>query len=241
MRVDPLFLLSTAIFALLGLLLGLFLWHHPRIRENGWVQASAAAGVSAAAALVLSLSAPCSSQISAHRAGAEAFIFFAASLPYLPLLVYIGVFQFGRLIEHVTSPGRADDPRRKRTPSLKEEWNEIQVHLEALSRHPIDPHHRRRLAECYLRLGLIDSAIAELRKAISCTDRGYDHAYVIFKAAHLIADGKQDVPGALPLLRRLVRLYPKSYFAAYARRIINQHEAHHPRGPERRNPSAIGD
>jgi tetratricopeptide (TPR) repeat protein len=113
--------------------------------------------------------------------------------------------------------------------------------MEALGKNPIHPFHRRELAETYLRLGMTTSALSEFQKAASCLEQGYEHAYLLFKTAHLMVDEIGDIPSALPTLRRIVRLYPKSYFAAYARRIINHHEAHQKAGPGRREQSAIGD
>ena len=42
----------------------------------------------------------------------------------------------------------------------------------------------------------------------------------------MLVERKKATEGAVIILRRIVRLYPKSYFAAYSRRILNHYEAH---------------
>jgi hypothetical protein len=58
---------------------------------------------------------------------------------------------------------------------------------------------------------------------------------LLYKAAYVIVEKKKDTQGAVILLRQIVRLYPKSFFAAYARRVLNHYEAYSlatPRSPD---------
>ncbi len=214
-------LIAATLYALLGLALGYVFYRSPRLRENFRVQGFTVVLIVVAATTLLA-----SSAVTIHQLGAEGFLFLGASVCHLPTLVYILLSQWNRLLEYLmAAASRNEDIARQ--PSDREEWKAVERHLEALRDNPINPFHRRQLGEVYLRLGLVDSALSEFRKTIECLDRGYEEAQLLFKCSRLIVDRKDDVPAAIPILRRIIRLYPKSYFAAYARRIVNQYEAHH--------------
>jgi tetratricopeptide (TPR) repeat protein len=85
---------------------------------------------------------------------------------------------------------------------------------------------RERLGDLYLRMGFFDSAVYEYQKAAEWVERGYAHGHLLYKAAWVLVERKKKTEAALILLRRIIRLYPKSYFAAYARRVLNHFEAH---------------
>ena len=176
------------------------------------------------AALAVPATAP--DHLDVHYRSLEGLLFLAASLCYLPLLVYILVFQWNVLIERLTTPGQRREAKAPQR-SSKEEWATVERLLGALSLNPLDSQRRRQLADTYVRLDLTQSAIGEFRKAIECIDRGYEQAYLLYKTAHLLADVQENIPAAVPLCRRIIRLYPKSYFAAYARRVVSHYEAHY--------------
>jgi len=223
----PAFCLAAVIYSLLGITVALWYSRYKRVRESSLTQLATVINIFLTGALVLQFSEYDPHLHSPHRATAEAYLFFAASVCHLPVLVFIVLFQWNRLLEHLTSPGRRDETKPV-SRSLQQEWAEIKQHLEVLSRNPLNVYHRRHLGEIYLRLGLTDSAASELRKAADCLERSYEQAYLLYKVAWIFAHQKRDVPSALPFLRRIIRIYPKSYFAAYARRIVNRYEAHHP-------------
>ena len=105
-------------------------------------------------------------------------------------------------------------------------WERIQNHMEALADDPTNVAAHERLGDIYASMGLHESAVYEYRKAAEWVGRGYAQGHMLYKAAHILVEKKRDIPAALILLRRIVRLYPKSYFASYARRVINHYEAH---------------
>ena len=52
----------------------------------------------------------------------------------------------------------------------------------------------------------------------------------MYRAVYICVARRMSVKNALPLLRRMVRLYPRSYYAAYARRILTRYEAYESAG-----------
>ena len=94
---------------------------------------------------------------------------------------------------------------------------------------------RLRLAKIYSHLGYYTSSAYEYSKAAEWLPNGYAHSQVLYKAAYILVEKKGDATRAMTILRRIVRLYPKSYFASYARRIINRYEAHEGALPKKRN------
>lgn len=212
----------------LGVALGWAYYAFPRARESAAVQWGTLALILLAGRLCLAPSSPdADGPASYGRYGLDGLIFLGATLCHIPAVVYILVSQWNRLLEHLTSPGSTSDREKEKKPrSPEEEWVSVERHLEALRLDPVDAHQRHQLGECYLRLGLTDSALGEFRRAIECLERGYEEAYLLFKCSRLLIDHKRDVRQALPVLRRIIRVYPRSYFAAYARRVVNQYEAH---------------
>lgn len=221
---DSTFLLAAAAWAVMGLVLSAAFYRWKSSSEAPRLQLLAV-GLSLGCGAPLLVTETVSSGAELHlRVGSESFVFLAASLCHLPLIVHVALCHWNRILEAAMSPGRKDG-RRGRRPSLREEWKTIRTQLENLARRPLDVRSRSRLAEAYLRLDMVDPAIGELRRVVECTDRGYEQANVLYKIARLLADRKNDLPAALPVLRRIIRVYPRSYFAAYARRVVNHVEA----------------
>ncbi|MEM7234606.1 MAG: hypothetical protein AAF517_20675 [Planctomycetota bacterium] len=158
----------------------------------------------------------------------QGFLFLCASLAYIPVVVTTMIYQWNRLLVHLMSPGSTRDSSVPLRTSV-EEWKLVEEHTEALRFDPLNAERRKQLAESYLKLGHTDRAIAEFQRTVECLDRGYEQAHLLYRISRLLVDEKKDVPAALPILRRMTRMYPKSYFAAFARRVINTFDAHHPR------------
>lgn len=221
----PKYVFAASAYALLGISLGLAYRSYPKLRDQPSVQLATVLLSIGAALPVLSTSGLEPGRLHViYHLGFQGFLFLAASLCHVPVLVYISLYHWNRLLERLTSPGKNEEPRRRPLNS-RQAWRLVQSHLEALAKAPVNVYHREQLAEVYLRLGFVDSAIGEYRKAIECSERGYTQSRLLFKSSRLLIDKKGDIPAALPLLRRLIRLYPRSCFAAYARRIINHYEA----------------
>lgn len=216
---------SLILYAGLGVLLGQVLHRSRRLRESHAFQGFAMLAVVGTGALTLVALDDAEIRGLAGHPPSQAFLFLCAALCHVPVVVWVLLSQWNRLIVYLTSPAGQVPPRRRSARTEREEWKLIESCLQALARNPVHPVHRRRLAEAYLRLGLTDSALGEFRRAIECLDRGYEQSLLLFKTSRILVDRKRDVRAALPLLRRLIRLYPKSWFAAYARRIVNGYEA----------------
>ena len=161
-----------------------------------------------------------------YQRGMHGYTLLLASLFHVPVIVFLILHYWEALIERVTSAprgagnGKAPLPRGE-----KQTWLAIKARLEALASNPGDVRAREELGDLYSSLGHHESASFEYRKAADWLDRGYAQSYLLYKAAHLLVEKKGEPGSAVILLRRIIRLYPKSCFAAYARRILNRYEA----------------
>ncbi|HLU48353.1 MAG TPA: hypothetical protein VK116_09725 [Planctomycetota bacterium] len=243
------FLACSIAYAALGAAVGLLFYRSRSLRCDGRVQAIAlAATIGGGAATIASrdphlwdamLGSSSATATWAQTPAAQSYFLLCAAMFHVPVVVYVLLAAWSRLLERVTNPTRRQR-KRLRPESESHERHRIEELRRALATNPIDPSIRRELAESYLRLGLFDSAIGELRRTAECVDRGYEQADLLYKAARILVDTKNDVRGALPILRRIVRLYPRSYFAAYARRVMNHYDAHFGLAPGTRGSSTLG-
>ena len=161
------------------------------------------------------------------------FAFLVATLFYVPCFVFLGVHYWELFLDYMYSP----DSRGRETPSspttTKEWWALLHLTLASLNDQPNNVRLRLRLAKIYTCLGYHTSAAYEYTKAAEWLPKGYAHSQVLYKAAYILVEKKGDLSRALTLLRRIVRLYPKSYFSSYARRVINRYEAHEGAPPKK--------
>lgn len=193
--------------------------------------------------------------IEAYEFSLNFFLFLGASITYVPVIVFLLLHYWQVLLERITSPASRGRPSRRRNAfgglgslrglsstgvdseyddlkdgdskaSEAEKWERIQSNMEILTADPTNVAAHERLGDIYASMGFPESAVYEYRKAADWLGRGYAQGHMLYKAAHLLVEKKGDIPAALILLRRIVRLYPKSYFASYARRVINHYEAH---------------
>ena len=227
----PLYLLVAMAYALVGAALGAVYCSAGRLREEpGFHLVTLFVILLAAQVAVLGSTNPSQERIEFEfmHAGTRFFVFVGASLLYVPTIVFLILHYWELLVDRILHPGsRKAPPRGPRTE--REYWEQIQIHLETLTADPTNPLAHERLGDLYANMGFLDSAVFEYRKAAEWCHRGYAQGNLLYKAAHVLVEKKKDVPAALGLLRRIVRLYPKSCFAAYSRRIINRYEAHHQR------------
>jgi len=219
-----LYLLVVTAYALLGVGLCVAYYFSARLREEPFFHVFTVS-VIFLAGLVAALGVAATGEVGAfHRLG-QFLIFVAATLSHLPVIVYLVLHYWELLLERITSPGsRAGPPRAPQT--AREQWEQVRHHLETLSVEPTNVQAHDRLGDLYTKLGFLDAAVYQYLKAAEWIDRGYAHGHVLYKAARVIVEKRGDIQAALGLLRRIVRIYPRSYFSAYARRIINHHEAH---------------
>jgi tetratricopeptide (TPR) repeat protein len=215
------------IYATLGSSVAWVFYRSQRLREHASAQAVASAlsiGGGAVTLAILDRVVDSGPELSNDTLG-QGFFFLCAAICHAPTIIYILLFQWNRLLEELTTPGRRDLPKSHANRTERDEWRAVEAHMKALAKDPLDSVERRQLAECYLRLDLPESAISAYSRAAECVPRGYEHGYLLFKAARLIIDRTLDTRRALPVLRRIIRLYPKSWFAAYSRRVLNEYEA----------------
>jgi tetratricopeptide (TPR) repeat protein len=177
--------------------------------------------------------------LKAYESGVHFFLFLGASACYVPVVVFLLLHYWQLLLERITSPGsrkkssgelyasrQGASSRADPEESERERWERIQKYMETLANDPANAGVRERLGDIYASMGFYESAVYEYRKAADWLGRGYSQGHMLYKAAQLLVEKNRNIPAALLLLRRIIRLYPKSYFASYARRIVNHYEAH---------------
>ena len=221
MGVDT-YLLVAMSYAFLGCALSTIYYVSPRAREEFVIHLLTMLVMVFATGMALFTARADSGN--AFDAGTRFFLFLGACLCHAPVAIYIILHYGDALLEAMTSPGSRKGPPRP-PEGVREEWRRIQGHLEALAVDPSDVGAHERLGDIYGRMGHFDAAVYQYLKAAEWLERGHTQAQILYKAARIIVERKKDTRGALILLRRIVRLYPKSCFAGYARRVLSHYEA----------------
>lgn len=109
--------------------------------------------------------------------------------------------------------------RRGDTRLLEEKLAEVQLR-------PTHPTLRSQLIDLYLGLGETENALYHAYALVEMLPRGHAHGFALYRLAQIIAERQKRLPQAQPYLRRIIRMYPRSFFASYARRLVNQYEAY---------------
>lgn len=231
-------MLVAGAFGLLGAVLSIVYYSSPRLRSEPVVHLLTVLVMGLSGTLIaVGASIEFTSFVITHR-GTQFLLFFGASLFYVPVVVYLIVHYWQLLLERVTSPGSATEaPPRPNT--QREEWQRIQACLEELAIDPSSSSAHERLGDIYAGMGFYDSAVYQYKKAADWLETGYGQSHMFYKTAWILIEKKKDIPAALSLLRRLERVYPRSYFASYARRVLSHYEAHNP-PPRKKNAHADG-
>lgn len=222
----PGYVIACSVYAAAGFCTALVFLCSGTLRRSTWAQASALLLSLVAAIPAVAVSAM--ENYPEFHLSFQGLLFLAASFCHAPVWIYIALFHSGRLLASF-SRGRVARALGKELSSV-EEWRLVEECLGGLAGNPLDARKREQLADSYLRLGALDSAISEYRKAADSLDTGPEQARLMYRAVYICVERRMSVKNALPLLRRLVRLYPRSYYAAYARRILNRYEAYESAG-----------
>ena len=222
----PDYVIACSVYAVAGICIAVVFRSSRTLRENSWCQAAALLLSFAMALPALVVSAK--ESFAELHLGLQGFLFLAASLCHAPVWIYIVLFHSGRLVASFNKTRMVESAEKELTPV--EEWRLVEEHLRHLGGNPLNARRREALADSYLRLGALDSAISEYRKAADSLDSGPEQARLMYRAIYICVERRMSVKNALPLLRRLVRIYPRSYYAAYARRILNRYEAYESAG-----------
>lgn len=222
----PDYVIACSVYAVAGICTAAAFHSSRTIRENPWCQVSALLLSFAMALPALAVSGR--ESFAEFHLGFQGFLFLGTSLCHVPVWIYIILFHSGRLVASFNKRRVVETAEKELTPV--EEWKLVEEHLRHLAEKPLNARRREALADSYLRLGALDSAISEYRKAADSLDSGPEQARLMYRAIYICVERRMSVKNALPLLRRLVRLYPRSYYAAYARRILNRYEAYESAG-----------
>ncbi len=98
--------------------------------------------------------------------------------------------------------------------------------LKELKNSATNPVLRRELIELFLARGELDSALYHSYALVELLPFGHAHAFALYRLAQILVDQLGDLESAQPYLRRIIRGYPRSFFASYGRRLVNQFEAY---------------
>jgi tetratricopeptide (TPR) repeat protein len=162
--------------------------------------------------------------------------FYASTLFFVPPLVAIANHLVCGFVDGLTRSGhhaaKSEGDVLTAVLNGKTGWPEVRRLMDELRRHPDNQRVRAQVAELFLGMAYYDSALAEYRRLAEIVPRGYEHAQVLYKVAYVLIEKKRQPRLAVSTLRQIVRLHPKSYFAAYARRWLNHLEAHVHSGDE---------
>lgn len=95
----------------------------------------------------------------------------------------------------------------------------IRTYLEALERDRRNPTPRLRLADLYYRLGDYDNCVKYMHEALSVTPKmsQSERCAVMNRIADVYLQHKRDPASAVAILKQLIREFPKSKSALYAR------------------------
>jgi hypothetical protein len=227
-----LYVAAAMAYGLLGLALSASYHWSPRLRESAAFH-MLTVGVFLIAAVVATVGAKMEfDRLRAYHFGAQFFIFLGASLCYLPAALYLALHYLEVFLERIMLPASRQETSNKPL-TQAQQWDLVQSCLERLTRDPTDVTVRHRLADLYAHLGFADSAAYEYQKTAKWLERGYAHSLVLYKAARILVESGKDPSRAIVILRRIIRLYPRSCFAAYARRVLSHYEAHSGLSPGR--------
>ncbi len=222
----PGYVIACSVYAAAGFCTASVFLCSKTLRSNSWAQAGALllSFVSAIPAVAVSAM----EYYPEFHLSFQGLLFMAASFCHAPVWIYIALFHGSRLVTSFSRGPAGSAPEKER--SRVAEWKLVEECLADLAGNPLDACRREQLADSYLRLGAIDSAISEYRKAADSLDTGPEQARLMYRASYICVERRLSVKNAVPLLRRMVRLYPRSYYAAYARRILNRYEAYESAG-----------
>jgi len=151
-------------------------------------------------------------------------LFFLALVPSVPFLAHVIRRVLIRAAEEIVSLDRVEvmpSASRAAAAERRGDFAEAErLYREVIRRTPGDPGPRRQLAELLARLGRSDEAIEEYRRLMHVVRTPADKYLVAFDIADIIANQKKDVWGAIEELEHILREFPESTSAAFARERI---------------------
>ncbi|MEE8142171.1 MAG: hypothetical protein V3T77_03655 [Planctomycetota bacterium] len=102
----------------------------------------------------------------------------------------------------------------------------LEAKLAELHSRPTNTRLRRELIDLYMKVGDYEQALYHAYMHVELLPRGHSHGFALYRLCQMLVDRLGRLDAAQPYLRRILRTYPRSFFASYARRLINQYEAY---------------
>ncbi|MEM7163988.1 MAG: hypothetical protein AAF581_00905 [Planctomycetota bacterium] len=158
--------------------------------------------------------------------------FMAASSSSLPVFVYAALSFVLGVMAYFGRPRSREHrqlikwQQRLRRALRRGDLRLLEEKLQEVREHPTHPTLRSQLIDLYLGLGETENALYHAYALVEMLPRGHAHGFALYRLSQIIAERQKQLPEAQPYLRRIIRLYPRSFFASYARRLVNQYEAY---------------
>ncbi len=200
----------------------------PNLRRNPWIQGLTWVYLAIAFSWY-SLQVP---MVETEAMLAHYWLYLVSFIAYMPVVTYLGAaFLEGSIALFGWSNDRENrrlQRWRKRllTTTRKRDRRMLERKLKELKRSPTDPVIRRELVELYLSRRDFEHALYHSYALIELLPQGHSHAFALYRLAQILVDQMGSLQAAQPFLRRIIRCYPRSFFASYGRRLVNQYEAY---------------
>ena len=200
----------------------------PNLRRNSWVQGLTWLYLAVSFSwYMLQLPVVESDAMLAHY-----WLYLVAFIAYMPVVTYLGAAFLEGCIQLLGWGTDRENRRLQRwrkhllSTTSKRDRRMLERKLKELKRSPVDPVVRRELVELYLSRGDVEHALYHSYALIELLPPGHSHAFALYRLAQILVDQLGALEEAQPYLRRIIRCYPKSFFASYGRRLVNQYEAY---------------
>lgn len=163
------------------------------------------------------------------------WLYMVAVVGSLPVFVYVLTGLVSAGAQRLSFGGSTPTPeqsqgarwrKRLRRALRRGDLRILEDKLQEVQERQTDPVLRGQLIDLYLSLGDADSASYHAYALVEMLPRGHAHGFALYRLAQILAERQKRLDAAQPYLRRIIRLYPRSFFASYARRLVNQYEAY---------------
>jgi len=216
------FLLVTLFCAATGGLLCTFFARTPRLREHRSARLAGTLGVVSGVGLYLVVLAA-SGQ---HGTTTAAWLSISALSGYAVIAGYLAsraTLDAWRTLTTRIPGGQRGALLR---PSIAGYQRVLAERLHELQLRPTDARLRKEVTEILLELGEDQAAAYHAYALAELLPPGPSHGLALYRLCQTLVDRLNRLDQAQPHLRKIIRLYPRSFFASYARRLVNHFEAY---------------
>lgn len=221
-EVTPIYLIVTLFCAASGIILCLLFARSRRLREQRSARLAGALGVVSGIGLYLLVVPP--SEMDTVTVG---FFSVAGLLGYFLIGSYLGLRATADALETLSTrlPRQRSGSRILR-PSRAGYQRLLLERERDLQYRPTDPQLRKEVLEILLELRDYPLARYHAYVLVELLPHGPTHSLALYRLCQILVERMNHLEEAQPHLRRIIRVYPRSFFASYARRLVSQYEAY---------------